>query len=75
MSTDSTETEYQYFFDTVYKTEEDAEKALTEYEKKGVKPHRYCVVLERQSGWIIKKTNIGEDPIYICVNWEAVFGK
>ncbi len=30
MSGDKTETEYQYFFDTVYKTEEDAEKALTE---------------------------------------------
>jgi hypothetical protein len=75
MSGDKTETEYQYFFDTVYKTEEDAEKALTEYEKKGVKPHRYCVVLERQGGWVIEKTNIGEEPIYICINMDAVFGK
>lgn len=60
MSDDKTETEYQYFFDTVYKTEEDAEKALTEYQKKGVKPHRYCGLLECQDGWMIEKTNIGE---------------
>lgn len=75
MSTDSTETEYQYFFDTVCKTEEDAEKALEEYEKKGVIPHRYCVVLECQGGWVIEKTNIGSSPIFVCINMDAVFGK